>query len=230
MKNELEDYATFKPILVSNDANKEEIWNYYKDNNLQIDNPFLENYLTTPTSSPISNDVTKKTLDIREELNRRNIPTLTHEETMEDINTNTAIPNPKAPLKDKAKRMINHFVKKGWSKEIASGIVGNLYAESGLNHLRPQNNGGPGFGLAQWEHPRRNDFKRIIGKDIKDSTEEEQLNFIDWELRNTERGAGLALKNAKTAVEAASIFAKRYERMKVYNREREDYASQFYNY
>jgi len=128
----------------------------------------------------------------------------------------------------KSKEFIDFFIKNGYTKEQASGIVGNLHAESGLITHRAQVGGGPGFGLAQWEGPRQADFRRIMKKDIKDSTDLDQLNFILWELNNTEKSAKQALLTAKTPEQAAEIFAKKYERMKTYNKEREHYARKFY--
>ncbi len=129
----------------------------------------------------------------------------------------------------KSKQFIDFFVEHGYTKAQAAGIVGNLHAESALITHRKQMEGGPGYGLAQWENPRQLDFERVMGKNIRDSSELDQLNFILWELKNTEKSANQALLQATTPEEAAEIFAKKYERMKTYNRKREFYARRFYN-
>ena len=104
---------------------------------------------------------------------------------------------------------------RGWSREQATGIVANLQKESRLNH-NAIGDSGKAFGLAQWHPDRQAKFKKIFGKDIKYSTFEEQLAFIDWELRNKEgeKSAGDRLRTAKTSSEAAAIISKYYERPK----------------
>jgi spore coat assembly protein SafA len=119
-----------------------------------------------------------------------------------------------AGLNERAQAAMRYFESQGWSKEQAAGIVSNLIYESGgqLNHRQAQFGGGPGFGLAQWEGPRQADFARVMGVDIRESTFEQQLAFIQWELTNTESAAGNALRGAGTAAEAANIFLRRFER------------------
>lgn len=104
------------------------------------------------------------------------------------------------------------FMEQGWTREQAAGIVGNLWAESQVRHDQAQHGGGPGYGLAQWEGPRQASFQQWAGHDIHDSTMQEQLEFIQWELNNTEQAAGNALRDATTADQAARIVMTRYER------------------
>jgi peptidoglycan hydrolase-like protein with peptidoglycan-binding domain len=112
-----------------------------------------------------------------------------------------------------AKDAVQFFISKGWSPEQAAGIVGNLQAESGAN-LRTDavGDGGQAYGIAQWHPPRQEDFRKVFGKDIRKSNFKEQLEFIQWELNNTEAKAGEIVKKAKTAEEAAWLFDKYYER------------------
>jgi len=121
---------------------------------------------------------------------------------------------PNAGLNERAQAAMRYFESQGWSKEQAAGIVANLIYESGgqLNHRQAQFGGGPGFGLAQWEGPRQADFKRVMGVDIRESTFEQQLAFVQWELNNTESAAGNALRGAGTAAQAADVFLRRFER------------------
>ena len=105
-----------------------------------------------------------------------------------------------------------YFQAQGWSEAQAAGIVANLDAESGMNANIRQIGGGPGYGLAQWEGPRQASFREWAGKDIRNSTFAEQLEFIQWELTNTEAGAGRALRGADDPREAASIVTRLYER------------------
>lgn len=107
---------------------------------------------------------------------------------------------------------ITYFEGQGWTRAQAVGIVANLDAESGMDPNINQIGGGPGYGLAQWEGPRQADFREWAGKDIRQSTFGEQLEFIQWELGNTEAGAARALRGADEPGEAASIVTTRYER------------------
>ncbi len=104
------------------------------------------------------------------------------------------------------------FMGQGWTRAQAAGIVGNLWAESRVKHDQAQHGGGPGYGLAQWEGPRQASFAQWAGHDIHNSTMQEQLEFIQWELTHTESAAGNALRGASTADEAARIVMTRYER------------------
>ena len=107
---------------------------------------------------------------------------------------------------------MSYFMGQGWTRAQAAGIVGNLWAESRVKHDQAQHGGGPGYGLAQWEGPRQASFAQWAGHDIRNSTFQEQLEFIQWELNNTESAAGRALRGADTADEAARIVMTRYER------------------
>ena len=232
MPTEQSQFTTFKPIAIANDAKAREAKQYYQDNGLIPDNPFMVKFLEqSNTVQPITNISTpSKDMDIAAALANRltKTPLSTPEKAIEDMNVNVAAFTPKASVSQRAKEAIKFFMGKGYTKEMASGIAGNLYAESGLNHLRSQNNGGPGFGLGQWEGPRQAHFKQVMGKDIRKSTAQDQLEFINWELNNTEKGAKAALLKTKSPAEAAFVFANKYERMKKYNKEREAYAQGFY--
>jgi hypothetical protein len=72
--------------------------------------------------------------------------------------------------------------------------------------------GGQARGIAQWHPDRQADFAKMFGHDIKQSTLEEQLKFIDYELKNTEKNAGDKLRQAKSAAQAAQLVDKLYER------------------
>jgi hypothetical protein len=75
-----------------------------------------------------------------------------------------------------------------------------------------QHGGGPGYGLAQWEHPRQVDFFNWSGHDIRRSTLPEQLEFVDHELHSTQKAARTALRAATTASEAGAAVCRLYER------------------
>ena len=106
--------------------------------------------------------------------------------------------------------MISYLMGKGWTKEQAAGIVGNLMQESSLS---PGASNGSHYGLAQWDKSRQADFKAKYGRDIQGSTVEQQLDWIDYELREgKERATGDALARQKDAATSARVFNQGYER------------------
>lgn len=112
----------------------------------------------------------------------------------------------------KIDQAIGFFEGQGWSRAQAIGIVANLDAESNMDHNISQIGGGPGYGLAQWEGPRQASFASWAGHDIRQSTFEEQLRFIQWELTHTESAAGARLREADDPRSAAEIVTRYYER------------------
>lgn len=92
-------------------------------------------------------------------------------------------------------RAMQLLMQKGWSKEDAAAISANISRESGFDTQASGDNG-TATGIAQWHKPRQNQFKQLFGKNLSDSTFEEQVAFIDWELKNSHRRAGEAIKSA----------------------------------
>ncbi|CAB4132112.1 hypothetical protein UFOVP136_43 [uncultured Caudovirales phage] len=114
---------------------------------------------------------------------------------------------------EKGNFVISQLMKKGWSKEQAAGIAANLHEESGYKN-DIVGDGGKAYGIGQWHPDRQANFKKVMGKDIRGSSLADQVSFVDWELRNTEKGAGNKLANARSAREAGGIVSKYYERPK----------------
>lgn len=112
-----------------------------------------------------------------------------------------------------ANQAMEYFQSKGWTKEQAAGIVGNLQAESGkdLNPYLP-GDGGKAFGVAQWHPDRQAKFQNVFGKPLSKASFQEQIEFVQWELENDEKEAANMLRQARTASEAAVIVDKHYER------------------
>lgn len=108
---------------------------------------------------------------------------------------------------------MSFFQSKGWTKEQSAGIVGNLQAESGKS-LRTNAVGDnrQAYGIAQWHPDRQRDFERVMGIPIRQSNFKQQLEFVNWELNNTEKRAGQMLKSASTPIEAARAIDYGYER------------------
>jgi hypothetical protein len=100
----------------------------------------------------------------------------------------------------------------GWTREQAIGIAANIHEESGGNE-RIHGDNGKAYGLAQWHADRQADFAAWAGHDIHQSTHEEQVAFIDQELRHgSETLAGRMLKAAQNVRDAAGTVARYYER------------------
>lgn len=108
---------------------------------------------------------------------------------------------------------MDYFVSQGWSKEQAAGIVANLSTETG-GTFDPNSKGDSGlaFGVGQWHPGRQANFAKVFGHPIQQSTYAEQLAFVDWELRNTEKAAGDRLRQQTTAAGAGGSVSQYYER------------------
>lgn len=107
--------------------------------------------------------------------------------------------------------IVNFFTGRGWSTEQSKGIAGNLFGESRYD-IAAIGDGGKAYGLAQWHPDRQSIFERVFGKSIKGSTFEEQLAFVDWELRNNEKRAGSILRQQTTVEGSTEAFMRYYER------------------
>jgi TP901 family phage tail tape measure protein len=107
---------------------------------------------------------------------------------------------------------VAYFMKKGWTQPQAAGIAANLWTESLFNPKAVGDNG-HAYGIAQWHEDRQAEFKKLFGTDIRDSTKEQQLDFVDYELRKgKEKKAGDALSGASSAQDAGGIVSRLYER------------------
>jgi hypothetical protein len=127
-----------------------------------------------------------------------------------------------------AKEAMKFFQDKGWTKEQSAGIVANLMAESSVNMKTDDYNPGEqAYGIAQWRPDRQEIFKRVYGKPIQEAGFTEQLNFVNWELNNTEKKAATALRTATDPSTAAAIVDSMYERSSGEHRQKRiDYANQ----
>ena len=103
------------------------------------------------------------------------------------------------------------FESKGWTHNQAIGLAANIERESSFN-ADASGDDGEAYGLGQWHKDRQIQFEKVFGHSIQKSTFDEQLGFYDWELRNTNRGAGDQLRKAQTAADAAGIVSALFER------------------
>lgn len=105
------------------------------------------------------------------------------------------------------------FISLGYTPIQAAGIVGNLDIESGFSDdvIKGNKTGdnGTAFGIAQWRNDRQDRFRKMY----KDPTNfDSQLEYVNWELRNTHRTALSKLNQAKNVDEATSAITWDYEK------------------
>lgn len=122
-----------------------------------------------------------------------------------------AQPVNRSAARDEALKFFTSKEGGNWTPEQAAGIVANLEAESGFKHTAIGDNG-KAFGIGQWHPDRQAKFKQKFGKDIRQSSYQEQLAFVNWELNNNESSAGKKLRQSKSANQAGAIVSRYYER------------------
>lgn len=99
----------------------------------------------------------------------------------------------------------------GLTREQALGEMGSMKQESQFNP-NAVGDDGKAFGLYQWREARQEDFKKLYGFDIHKATLRQQMNFRTWEMNNTYKDAGDAIRRSKTAAEAARAHTLLYEK------------------
>lgn len=102
----------------------------------------------------------------------------------------------------------------GWSSDQVSGLLANAATESSLNPFAVN---GVAYGLFQWHQDRQAAYQQRYGHSMQsvkdpDIATKEQLDFASWELQNTEKSAGDALRAAKDPGVAGAIVSRYYER------------------
>lgn len=131
---------------------------------------------------------------------------------------------------DRTQYMMNAFQKAGYSRSQAAGIVGSTLQESQLDPNAKNKTSGA-YGIGQWLGSRKKDFEKQFSHSIETSSFEEQVDFMIWELKNTEKQAGDAIKATKTAGGAALVHSQKYERpgdAEANNEKRMAYARQIF--
>lgn len=107
---------------------------------------------------------------------------------------------------------MRYFVSQGWTPGQAAGIVANLRRESGLNE-RAVGDGGRAAGVAQWHPDRLADIERHFGMSIWRMNYAQQLQAVNYELRQgAERAAGRHIAMQDTGREAGAATSLYYER------------------
>lgn len=109
------------------------------------------------------------------------------------------------------KELHEWLTSQGFTPQAATGIVGNLQAESGLNAKANQPNG-PGRGIAQWSEGGR--WDQLVAEAKKQRRDPEDINMQLWFMKHEMQQSGLwdRLKKVKDERTATRIFLKEYER------------------
>lgn len=113
--------------------------------------------------------------------------------------------------------VVKYFMMKGWTRPQSAGIAASLWPESGYNP-RAVGDNGHAYGVAQWHEDRQAAFKKIFGIDIRKATLEQQLDYVDHELRyGPDKGAqqaGIQLMAQDSSVGSGGVVSRLYERPK----------------
>lgn len=110
------------------------------------------------------------------------------------------------------RRIIIFMKNKGLTTSQAAGIAGNLQSESQFDPNAVGDNG-TSFGIAQWHKERFDNLKKWSAKNgLKWNSFDAQLQYLWWELQNSESGALSKLKLENDPESAAYTFAKYFER------------------
>lgn len=108
-----------------------------------------------------------------------------------------------------AKKAYNYYLNRGVKPNVAAGIVGNLYKESGLNPMAVGDKG-TAYGVAQWRGNRLSNLKNYASSKGRSYTDlNTQLDFI---LDEQGENQVLSLMSNQSPEEAAKTFADKYER------------------
>lgn len=111
-----------------------------------------------------------------------------------------------------AQQAMDYFMRSGWTRAQAAGIVANAMRESGMNPEAFNNAAGPHKGLFQWSKARRDAILAGTGTDVFNASFEEQLSAAQWELTHSMRGVGTALHGATSPEDAARLISNRFEK------------------
>lgn len=109
-----------------------------------------------------------------------------------------------------AQKVYNALITEGFTPEAASGVIGNLMQESGVDPTKRQLRGGPGRGMAQWgtgkgSGERWDRLTEWAKKNQKDPmTLETQYEYMIMEMK--ERGTFRRLKVIKDVKTATKLF------------------------
>ena len=109
---------------------------------------------------------------------------------------------------------MDFFKERGFTRQAAAGIVGNLLAESGINPKSEQYGGGPGRGIAQWTVDQRwqTYLKFAKNRNLDPQDLDAQLRFIIHEMPSQMGESAKTIKTMTDETAAAKLFMDKYER------------------
>ncbi len=104
-----------------------------------------------------------------------------------------------------ARKAFGLLRERGFSPEVAAGLVGNLMQESGPElKLDAVGDNGNSFGAAQWNGPRRRAFFLWAQQNGRAPTDlATQIDYLVHEMDTTERSAGERIRATRSPKEAA---------------------------
>lgn len=204
------------------DEKVEGMFNAYQPNGI-YDNPFAKQLMqdikqpeSVKTEKPKSSDT-----KFQEFLKSMKIP-----DKIDDV----LPPKKKLDETGDVKQLTYDFLtNEGFTKEQATGIMGNMMTESRFNP-NAVGDKGTSFGMFQHHNERWDNLKKFaesLGTTANNPLA--QLKYTLHELKTTHKGAYQKLLQSKTPEEAAKVFAINFEKMKTYEPIREKYARNFYN-
>ncbi len=107
---------------------------------------------------------------------------------------------------------VKYFKSMGWTEEQARGLVDRAGKESGFK-TNAVGDSGNAYGIMQWHPDRQAEFEAFAHKDIRESTLDEQLAFMHYELtKGNEQRAGRMLRGTSSEEGAEGIATGYYAR------------------
>lgn len=161
----------------------------------------------SPISDPLGND-DKTIMGIYKSPSKSkvDIPVVRKSAGLSDLNYTPYKP---VNITGQAKKAYDYYLNRGVKPNVAAGIVGNLYKESGLNPTAVGDKG-TAFGVAQWRGDRLSNLKKYASSKGKSHTDlTTQLDFI---LDEKGENQVLSLMGSQSPEVAAKTFADKYER------------------
>jgi hypothetical protein len=160
-----------------------------------------------PVSDPLGNeDKTIMGIYKSPSKSKVDIPVVRKTAGLSDLNYTPYKP---VNITGQAKKAYNYYLNRGVKPNVAAGIVGNLYKESGLNPMAVGDKG-TAFGVAQWRGDRLSNLKKYASNRGRSHSDlDTQLDFI---LDEQGENQVLSLMSNQSPEEAAKTFADKYER------------------
>jgi Phage tail lysozyme len=122
-------------------------------------------------------------------------------------------------VRRKIQYMHDTLIAKGWPEHVVAGIIANaLHENRDLDPAKPGDHGSA-LGIMQWHADRVAHIENEGHIRIRGGTFEDQVEAVDWELRNREAAAGRALRATRNAREAGEVASRVWIRPKLIDKE-----------